>query len=128
AFQKEAALQQRQDAVHTEEWDGTLGSLVLGLSEKNSQYLSLLETYASAATVLRAMKLLTKARVTKHTERRIRSVCADVFGEKEVAENEKIWREAIKHLESLQFIRTEDDGVESIVVIRKDTYFEQVIT
>src|SRR5205085_2846607 len=32
---------QKQGHIHIEDWDGTLGSLVLGLSTKNSQYLAL---------------------------------------------------------------------------------------
>src|SRR5262249_17390082 len=56
---------QSYGAPHLEDWDGTLGSLVLGLSRKNEQYLKLRNQ--PAAMVLRAMKLLTKANTLVHT-------------------------------------------------------------
>src|SRR5207237_9753514 len=38
------------------------------------------------------------------------------------------WREAVEHLTSLQFITLENESLETVLVIRKDTYFEKVIT
>jgi tetratricopeptide (TPR) repeat protein len=119
---------QRQGPVQTDDWDGTLGSLVLGLSTKNSQYLAVVEADAPAAIVLRAMKLLTEAGTINHTEQRVRAVCAGVFGEREIQENEKTWRTTVNHLISLQFITVDDDALEEALVIRKDTYFEKVVT
>lgn len=115
-------------STHTGDWDGTLGSLVLGLSTKNQEYLKI--RAAPAATVLRAMKLLTQANILRHTERRLRNVCAAVFGEEALLANEKTWREAVNQLVQEQFV-TEEEGEKNQViflVIRKDTYFEQVIT
>src|SRR5437588_1571696 len=47
---------QERGTINRNDWDGTLGSLVLGLSTKNSQYLALTQAHASAATILQAMK------------------------------------------------------------------------
>ena len=38
----------KKGPVHIEDWDGTLGSLVLGLSTKNSQYLVLANNHKPA--------------------------------------------------------------------------------
>lgn len=99
---------QKKGATHIEDWDGTLGSLVLGLSTKNQEYLSIRNDIA--ATVLRAMKLLLKAHTIKHTEPRVRAVCAEVFGENEIQVDEKVWRVAVDHLISLQFITVDNDN------------------
>ena len=119
---------QKKGTIHIEDWDGTLGSLVLGLSTKNSQYLALANDHKPAATVLKAMKLLNSALTMEHTEQRMRAICSGVFGERELRENEKVWREAVEQLTLLQFVTAEDDDPEMILVIRKDTYFDKVIT
>ncbi len=121
---------QRQGIIHKEDWDGTLGSLVLGLSTKNSQYLNLAESHAPAASLLQAMKLLNIMATQVHTERRLRSVCAYVFGKKKFIEDEETWQEAVNQLTRMQFVQeeVEDNNREIILVIRKDAYFEQVIT
>jgi tetratricopeptide (TPR) repeat protein len=113
--------------IHIEDWDGTIGSLILGLSTKNSQYLQLAESDPTATTILKAMKLLTKANTAEHTERRIRAVCAGVFGKEDLQKND-IWRGAVDHLTSLQFITVDTNGVEKVLVIRKDAYFTKVVT
>ena len=70
-----------------DDWDGTLGSLVLGLSTKNYEYLKIQNE--PAATVLRAMKLLKLAGTTTQTEMRIIEVCTGVFDEKVLQESKK---------------------------------------
>jgi tetratricopeptide (TPR) repeat protein len=117
---------QKRGTIHLKDWDGTLGSLVLGLSAKNSQYLVLANEHNPAATVLKAMKLLMRALVMEHTEQRIRIVCSGVFGERELYENERVWREAVAQLTRLQFATIDYDA--GALVIRKDTYFEKVVT
>ncbi len=119
---------QRHGSTHIGDWDGTLGSLVLGLSTKNQEYLKLRAT--PAATVLRAMKLLTRAHTLMHTEQRLRVVCAEVFGEKALHVDDKTWQEAVDQLVQEQFVTEEEDKVSqaALLVIRKDTYFDQVIT
>src|SRR5712692_658981 len=119
---------QMHGSTHIGDWDGTLGSLVLGLSTKNQEYLKIRAT--PAATVLRAMKLLTQANILEHTELRLRHVCAAVFGEETLQTNEKTWREAVNQLVQKQFVTEEEDEEiqELLLVIRKDTYFDQVIT
>ncbi|MDQ6659494.1 MAG: tetratricopeptide repeat protein, partial [Chloroflexota bacterium] len=111
-----------------EDWDGTLGSLVLGLSTKNQEYLKMRND--PAATVLRAMKLLNLAYTGVHTERLLRSVCAHVFTEKRLLEDEQAWQEAVGLLLQIQFVEEEmdEEDWETILAIRKDAYFEQVVT
>src|SRR5215469_2544944 len=112
---------QRQGSSHTKDWDGTLGSLVLGLSTKNNEYLKMQNDLAS--TVLRAMKLLTRANTLVHTKRYLRTVCAEILGEKDWQTDEKPWREAVSQLVSKQFVTEEVDesSQEVTLVIRKDS-------
>jgi len=118
---------QKHGTIYIEDWDGTLGSLVLGLSTKNSQYLNL---PTSTSRILQAMKLLTLTNTRVHTERRIRAVCAEIFGEKQFLENEQIWQESVSQLTQMQFVKEEidEDNQEMVMLIRKDIYFEKVIT
>ncbi len=119
---------QSNGPIHIQDWDGTLGSLVLGLSTKNQEYLKIRNN--PAATILRAMKLLMIANILEHTEQRLRAVCAGVFGEKALLTDEKTWQEAVNQLTEYQFVKEELDEVRREVTlrIRKDTYFDQVIT
>ena len=119
---------QSQGSSHTQEWDGTLGSLVLGLSTKNSEYLKMQND--PATTVLRAMKLLARAKMLVHTEQYLRTICAEVFREKDLLTNEKTWQEAVNQLMLKQFVTEEVDerSHEVTLVIRKDSYFDRVIT
>ena len=119
---------QKRGTVLVDDWDGTLGSLVLGLSKKNSQYYALKKSHADAAAVLHSMKLLRKGWTFNHTEHRIRAVCAGVFGEKEVFEHENVWRNVVEILQTQQFITFDTNATEKMLVIRKDTYFEKVVT
>jgi tetratricopeptide (TPR) repeat protein len=118
---------EKRGTIHIEDWDGTLGSLVLGLSTKNSQYLAL---PSHAKSVLRAMKLLSLALTTVHTEQRIRAVCAGIFAEKRVLEDEQVWQEAVSLLIQVQFVKEEvnESSLKMILAIRKDAYFERVVT
>src|SRR5207244_7371555 len=79
---------------------------------------------------LRAMKLLWKAYIEIHTEQRLRAVCAEVLYEKTLLTDEKIWQEAVNCLLREQFVTEEIDekSQEMALVIRKDSYFDQVIT
>lgn len=118
---------QKRGTIHIEDWDGTLGSLVLGLSTKNTQYLAL---PALSKSVLQAMKLLEITNTRRHTEQRIRAVCSEVFRKKELMEDEETWHEAINRLTLIQFIKEEidEDSHETTLIIRKDTYFEKIVT
>jgi tetratricopeptide (TPR) repeat protein len=119
---------QKYDSTHIEDWDGTLGSLVLGLSRKNEKYLKI--RTEPPAKVLQAMKLLWIANTNIHTAYRVRAVCADVFYEKTLQTDEKIWQEAVNRLVHDQFVVEEVDEKSQKVtlVIRKDIYFDKVIT
>ncbi|MFI5277782.1 MAG: tetratricopeptide repeat protein, partial [Ktedonobacterales bacterium] len=122
-------------ATHLGDWDGSLGSLVLGLSTKRAQYEILATQRHPAVDVLRAMKLLTAAEVYQHTERRLRAVCAGVFHDQMIATRARAWEDAYRELLRLQFARiaedaSDDDDGAITLVIRKDTYFDadKVIT
>ena len=119
---------QKRGTVLIDDWDGTLGSLVLGLSRKNSQYYALKKSHADAVAVLHSMKLLNKGWTFSHTEHRIRAVCAGVFGEKGVVEHENVWRNIVDTLQTQQFISVVTNTTGKMLVIRKDTYFEKVVT
>ncbi len=120
-------------ATHLDDWDGTLGSLALGLSTKRAQYEDLATLQRPAADVLRAMKLLTAAGTYEHTERRLRAVCAGVFHDQTIAASARAWEDAYGELLRLQFARIAEDTLDDAdgaitLVIRKDTYFDKVIT
>ena len=123
-------------SIHRERWDGTLGSLVLGLSTKRAQYEGLKLRQSAATTVLRAMKLLMLARIYAHTERRLRAVCAGVFRQRAIAHEDVVWQDAVDELLRLQFVRIFEhesasaDAGSVTLVIRKDVYFDprKVIT
>jgi len=117
----------KQGDIKDEDWDGTLGSLVLGLSTKKSQYLKLADLQPFDVQVLKAMKLLRRANTIEHTVQRIQAVCAGVFGKEELQKIE-IWRETVEHLTSMQFVMVDNSEPEELLVIRKDIYFEEVIT
>jgi hypothetical protein len=115
-------------ASHIDEWDGTLGSLVLGLGDKRSQYLAHRERLP--AMILRAMKLLVAAVTHAHTVERLRAMCIGVFGITEFPAHAASWRSAVRRLVDEQFV-TEEHSAETDsreLRIRKDSYFEQVIT
>jgi tetratricopeptide (TPR) repeat protein len=116
-------------AQHTDEWDGTLGSLVLGLSPKRAQYLQLVDSRDPAANVLQAMKLLTLAGIDNHSDRRLRAICSGVFFRADL-ENEATWEGSAQRLLALQFVTEDREPItgERELVIRKDTYFDRVIS
>jgi len=123
-------LFQQHGATDVEDWDGTLGSLVLGLSKKRSQYEDLVQSRSPDVTVLHAMKLLSLALISVHTHSRIQGVCIGVFGESTLQEGTKTWQESVDQLTRLEFV-TEVKVQASdkyALIIRKDTYFDKVIT
>jgi tetratricopeptide (TPR) repeat protein len=116
---------QDQALKRTKDWDGTLGSLVLGLSAKRQSYAELVIERDPATRVLQAMKLLTLAGIEKHTEQRLRAVCTGVFFRTDLDQGD-IWRETVDNLIRMQFVTEGAD--EGTLIIRKDSYFEQVVT
>ncbi len=122
-------LFRQHGAIHIEDWDGTLGSLVLGLSKKRSQYEGLVQSHSPAVTVLRAMKLLSLARITTYTHLRIQGVCTGVFGEHTLQEGSKAWQDVVDQLTRLEFVTEVKDQASGLfaLVIRKDAYFDEVI-
>lgn len=114
--------------VQRDAWDGTLGSLVLGLQRKREKYEALNLTNNVAAYVLRSMKLLTIAGIFRHTSTRVRTVCADIFGQSGVLAEESEWNNAVEELLRLEFVSEERQLGELALVIRKDSYFDAVVT
>ncbi len=123
-------LFQQHGATDVGDWDGTLGSLVLGLSKKQGQYEQLVQSHHPTVAVLRAMKLLSLARITVHTYSRIQGVCIGVFGESTLQGGSKTWQDSVDQLTRLEFVTEEKDQASGnyALVIRKDTYFDKVIT
>src|SRR5882762_6327352 len=109
---------QKQGTIHIEEWDGTLGSLILGLSKKHQQYL---ELPSHAKTTLRAMKLLWLAGTSLYTEQRIRATCARVFTAESLLEDEQLWQETIDLLTHIQFVEEKINKMGEVeYTLRKD--------
>lgn len=119
------AFKQQKKKIYIEDWDGTLGSLVLGLSTKRDQYLNFPQ---HTRAVLKAMLLLTTANILTESEK-VRLVCAEIFGHQQLLENRHFWQETLRYLITVQFIEEElgrQDG-DSILIVRKDSYFEKVV-
>ena len=76
------------------------------------------------------MKLLTLAFITVHTYSRIQGICTGIFGESTLQGDSKTWQESVDHLTRLEFVTEGKDKVSGTyaLVIRKDTYFDKVIT
>jgi hypothetical protein len=121
-------------SMHVEDWNGKIGSLVLGFSDKRQQFDMLLSEGSPAVTVLCAMKLLDHSGITDHTARRLRAICADILRKPVLRDAEEVWLAACRELDRLEFVRLErnesddaDDTEVRALVIRKDGYFDQVI-
>jgi tetratricopeptide (TPR) repeat protein len=126
-FEKKAIQEKR--TIHKDDWDGTLGSLVQGLSRKRSQYQALQDP---VATILKAMKLLREVGIPVYSEKRLRATCSEVFGERELQQEKKTWLAAVKQLKRQQLvaqipIEVEGDDSRLALIIRQDIYFEKVV-
>ncbi len=108
-------------AKYAQDWDGTIGSLVLDVARKREQYSGLGERHPAAVTVLQAMKLMSLSGTTLHTESRIRAVCAEVFAQPALRDDERIWQDAVNALTRYQFV----DEVQPDVQLADDV-LEQV--
>jgi tetratricopeptide (TPR) repeat protein len=117
----------RQGAPYSAaDWDGTIGSLILGPKRRQNEYARLANSGDSAAAILKAMKLLSVAGITNYTDKRIRSVCRAVFGADALDSDDNAWQEAMQRLVGAQLVaRTQDNlGLE----IEKDNYFNTIVT
>ena len=114
-------------ARYPKEWDGTIGSVVLGLEKKRSQYLAFRNS--PGGSVLRAMKLLTLARISQHTKSRIQLVRAKVFGDTPVGGDIRVWDDAVNELTRSQFVTEDIREIDKAprLNIGKDSYLEHVI-
>jgi len=121
-------------SAHTGDWNGTLGSLVLGFREKREQYGTLQRDLPAAVSILCAMKLLVRSGIAEHTEQRVRAVCAGVFHEISLRDDGRAWRSARQVLVDTEFVRlasasesaSDADGL--ALVMRKDAYFDAIVT
>src|SRR5260370_12347388 len=96
---------ERRGADFKRDWDGNIGSLVLGLSRKRNVYNDLVMTSNPGVFVLRAMKLLTLAGTEVHTIDRLQAICSEVFGIKELQQEVRTWRLAVETLKNLKLIK-----------------------
>jgi tetratricopeptide (TPR) repeat protein len=111
------------------EWDGTLGSLVLGLATKHEEYWELANRHSPAVPVLHAMKLLTFSGIPTLTGKRVRAVCDRILHESRLATVGNAWDAALAELDQLEFVSiTPGNDGDVLLVIRKDAYFENVVT
>ncbi len=111
---------------HTSDFDGTIGSLLLGLRRKRDQYLEFRpqrHPNHPCYLVLRAMKLLAVAGIPQHSKQRVRALAIQVLGGEELSKDET-WIATCETLEERQFLTY----TESALLIRKDVYFDKVIT
>jgi tetratricopeptide (TPR) repeat protein len=121
----------KKGTVHQNDWDGTLGSLIQGLTRKERDYKNLEETDSATAAILKAMKLLRAVGITVFSQQRLRVLCSVVFGEKKIQQEEIRWDVALKRLEKLQFVRKGKMDQRTLLPdlnIRQDIYFEKVVT
>lgn len=117
----------RVGAPYLEDWDGTVGSLVLGLSAKGEVYSQLVKGRSPATQILQAMKLLRTYGIQGHTEERLRVVCDDVLNSSEIGRSGEVWRRALDTLMRWQFLEPRHDSRNRRqLVMRKDSYFDVV--
>lgn len=84
-------------ARYIDEWDGTLGSIVLGLNVKVGQYYELVINRDPCAIVLHALKLLSSITVRRFTQERLRQVAVKVFNQPDFRQDQH-WDHAVQHL------------------------------
>lgn len=117
---------QQKEHIHLEEWDGTIGSLVLGLSRKHDQYAALPE---HVQIVLKAVKLLAKAAIFFYPEPYVRKVCIGIFPKAQSLQEDGLWQDSIDLLLKKQFIIDFSQmNDEPNIAIRSDSYLEKVIS
>ncbi|WP_201371448.1 hypothetical protein [Ktedonobacter robiniae] len=108
--------------IRGDEFDGTPGSLVLGVSRMKSRYLNLTE---AAKQILKTMKLLRSARIYAYSETRVQSVAGDFFNF-----DRKDWRLSCALLDREGFLRFRKSAKEELLLEpTADIYLEdKVIT
>jgi tetratricopeptide (TPR) repeat protein len=107
--------------VQSDEFDGTPGSLLLGVQRMQGRYLDLLP---SAQDILKTMKLLRSAGIYTYPESRVRFVARDLFGF-----DERDWRMVCETLDREHFVRLtlsvhDERSLEPVA----DVYLEQAVT
>lgn len=117
----------QKQAPYIDDWDGKLGSLVLGLSRKRDQYFQDLSDLARM--VLKAMKLLHEAGGHTFDEAHIFAVCTNIFNDDTLEKARPKWSEAIEQLDQAQFVNRQivkDTGATALL-IRNDAYFDKAV-
>ena len=111
-----------------DEWNGTIGSLVLGLGRLHEEYVELDKRHSPGVPVLHAMKLLRLGGIPTLTGKRVRAICDQILHEPTLAAQGKLWDEALAELDRVQFVFiTPDDTGDTRLTIRKDDYFRYVV-
>ncbi len=106
--------------VHKDEFDGTPGSLILGLGRMQARYQRLSQP---SRQLLKAMKLLCSAGVYTYSVERVCAVAHDLFNL-----DEREWRSACEALDRGQFVRLKSVNGEHFLEPVVDIYLERVIT
>jgi tetratricopeptide (TPR) repeat protein len=107
------------------DFDGNIGTIVLGLSAKAQTYAELAADHDPAVRVLQAMKLLSMAGIEMHTILRLRTICSNIFHQADLA-TEEGWQDAVKELLDQEFVT--EGPHEDVLVIKKDAYFKDIVT
>jgi tetratricopeptide (TPR) repeat protein len=112
------------------DWNGRIGSLILGIDVMREQYEALDRSSSPAVPVLCAMKLMARSGIPEHTTRRIRAICAEILGEVAIRDDLKVWGRALDDLETREFVRREPatESGDDALVIQRDSYFDEVVT
>ncbi len=106
--------------VHKDEFDGTPGSLILGLRRMQARYQRL---SLPSQQLLKAMKLLCSAGVYTYSVKRVCAVAHDLFNF-----DERQWRSAWEALDRGQFVRLKSVKRVRLLEPVVDIYLERAIT
>jgi hypothetical protein len=114
-------LEQAGQEVHADEFDGTPGSVVLGVGRMQRRYKDLDEDTQS---LLLAMKLLRSARIYDYPVPRVRAVAVEVFHL-----NEPRWHHALRRAVEQGFLRREAlaAGEEGELTPQVDVYLDKAV-
>jgi tetratricopeptide (TPR) repeat protein len=118
---------QKKGNIYLEDWDGTIGSLILGLSRKYEQYI-VLPRHVQA--ILKTIKLMAYAAIFKYPEQYIRRICIAIFPDGDILHEEVFWQASVEQLLQKQFLMEAYDKTDErlALTIRSDLYLEKVIS
>lgn len=113
--------------IYLDDWDGTIGSIVLGLSRKYEQYTALPR---NVQIILKAIKLLAYVAIFNYPEEYIRRICIAIFPDADNLHDEVLWQAATGLLLQKQFIMEtyNETAGRLALTIRSDSYLGKVIS